>query len=152
VLFHEATQPVCSPKVGNYLICSFILTRQKALHCYCNATMQGNPISQHPARRMINLAILEVKKREWRRNQYRLSARRLLSTGRTPICQPPSCHLGVRFGSRVDGALARAFFDVGADWSGAVTCPACRCGGTAAGPNALRGSGPNRKRALLEVR
>jgi len=23
----------------------------------------------------------------------------------------------------------KSFFDVGADWSGAVTCPACWCGG-----------------------
>ena len=29
-------------------------------------------------------------------------------------------------------------------WSGAVMCPACLCGGEAAGHNALRGSGPNR--------
>jgi hypothetical protein len=27
-------------------------------------------------------------------------------------------------------------------WSGAVMCPACLCGSEAAGPNALRGSGP----------
>jgi hypothetical protein len=33
-------------------------------------------------------------------------------------------------------------------WSGAVTCPAFDAAGVAAGPNALRGSGPNRKRAL----
>jgi hypothetical protein len=33
-------------------------------------------------------------------------------------------------------------------WSGAVMCPACLCGGEAAGHNALRGSGPHRKRAL----
>jgi hypothetical protein len=30
--------------------------------------------------------------------------------------------------------------------SGAVMCPACLCGGEAANHNALRGSGPNRKR------
>ena len=31
----------------------------------------------------------------------------------------------VAFGSRVDGALARAFFTYVQHWSGAVTCPAC---------------------------
>src|SRR5262249_17048150 len=34
------------------------------------------------------------------------------------------------------------------DWSGAVMCPACLCGGEAAGHNALRGSGPNQKLAF----
>ena len=39
--------------------------------------------------------------------------------------------------------------DVLQHWSGAVTCPACLCGtDMAAGPNALRGSGPKQKRAL----
>jgi hypothetical protein len=38
--------------------------------------------------------------------------------------------------------------DVLQHWSGAVTCPACYCAGVAAGPNALRGSGPKQKRAL----
>src|SRR5215467_9079828 len=33
-------------------------------------------------------------------------------------------------------------------WSGAVMCPACLCGGEAAGHNALRGSGPNQKLAF----
>jgi len=41
------------------------------------------------------------------------------------------------------------FLTVLQHWSGVVTCPACRCGSVAAGPNALRGSDPNRKRALL---
>jgi hypothetical protein len=31
----------------------------------------------------------------------------------------------VSFGSRVDGAMARAFFTLLQHWSGAVTCPAC---------------------------
>jgi hypothetical protein len=31
----------------------------------------------------------------------------------------------VRFGSRVDGAMARAFLTLLQHWSGAVTCPAC---------------------------
>jgi hypothetical protein len=31
----------------------------------------------------------------------------------------------VRFGSRVDGALARGFLTFLQHWSGAVTCPAC---------------------------
>ena len=50
-------------------------------------------------------------------------------------------HVG--FGSRVDGAMARTFLTLLQHWSGAVTCPvdAARL---AAGPNALRGSGPNR--------
>jgi hypothetical protein len=38
--------------------------------------------------------------------------------------------------------------DVLQHWSGAVTCPACWCGKVAAGPNALRGSGPKQNRAL----
>jgi hypothetical protein len=36
-------------------------------------------------------------------------------------------------------------------WSGAVMCPACLCGGEAAGHNALRGSGPNRKHAFKDA-
>src|SRR6516165_1974612 len=36
-------------------------------------------------------------------------------------------------------------------WSGAVMCPACLCGGEAAGPNALRGSGPNQKHAFKDA-
>ena len=36
-------------------------------------------------------------------------------------------------------------------WSGAVMCPACLCGGEAAGHNALRGSGPNQKHAFERV-
>src|SRR5262245_27394536 len=48
----------------------------------------------------------------------------------------------VRFGSRVDGALARAFFTFAA-LVGAAMCSACSCGARkAAGHNALRGSGP----------
>src|SRR5262249_30902653 len=48
----------------------------------------------------------------------------------------------VRFGSRVDGALARAFFTFAA-LVGAAMCSACSCGTRkAAGHNALRGSGP----------
>src|SRR5579859_8184860 len=38
--------------------------------------------------------------------------------------------------------------DVLQHWSGAVTCPAFGAAGVAAGPNALRGAGPNRKPAL----
>jgi hypothetical protein len=40
------------------------------------------------------------------------------------------------------------FLTVLQHWSGAVTCPAFDAASVAAGPNALRGSGPNRKRAL----
>jgi len=36
-------------------------------------------------------------------------------------------------------------------WSGAVMCPACLCGGEAAGHNALRGSGPNQKHAFKDA-
>src|SRR6516165_4385510 len=36
-------------------------------------------------------------------------------------------------------------------WSGAVMCPACLCGREAAGHNALRGSGPNRKHAFKDA-
>src|SRR5438067_8161134 len=36
-------------------------------------------------------------------------------------------------------------------WSGAVMCPACLCGGEAAGHNAMRGSGPNRKHAFKDA-
>jgi len=44
------------------------------------------------------------------------------------------------------------FFDVLQHWSGAVTCPACLMRqGVAAGPNALRGSGPKQKRALKKM-
>ena len=40
----------------------------------------------------------------------------------------------VRFGSRVDGAIARAFLTLLQHWSGAVTCPACLCGGSGRWP------------------
>src|SRR6516225_1270947 len=36
-------------------------------------------------------------------------------------------------------------------WSGAVMCPACLCGREAAGHNALRGSGPNRKHPFKDA-
>ena len=36
-------------------------------------------------------------------------------------------------------------------WSGAVMCAACLCGGEAAGHNAMRGSGPNRKHAFKDA-
>ena len=36
-------------------------------------------------------------------------------------------------------------------WSGAVMCPACLCDGEAAGHNAMRGSGPNRKHAFKDA-
>jgi hypothetical protein len=42
------------------------------------------------------------------------------------------------------GALGKNFLTFVQHWSGAVMCPACLCGGEAAGHNALRGSGPNR--------
>jgi hypothetical protein len=44
--------------------------------------------------------------------------------------------------------LGKNFLTLLQHWSGAVMCPACLCGGEAAGHDALRGSGPNRKRAL----
>jgi hypothetical protein len=41
----------------------------------------------------------------------------------------PSCigyfAADVGYGSRVDGAMARAFLTLVQHWSGAVTCPAC---------------------------
>jgi hypothetical protein len=40
--------------------------------------------------------------------------------------------------------LGKNFLTFVQHWSGAVMCPACLCGGEAAGHNALRGSGPNR--------
>src|SRR5205823_14095440 len=36
-------------------------------------------------------------------------------------------------------------------WSGAVICRACLCGGEAAGHNAMRGSGRNRKHAFKDA-
>src|SRR5215467_9529255 len=36
-------------------------------------------------------------------------------------------------------------------WSGAVICPACLCGGEAAGHNAQRGSGPNQKHTFKDA-
>ena len=45
--------------------------------------------------------------------------------------------LGIVIGAGFVAAIINAFI-------GAVMCPACLCGGEAAGHNALRGSGPNR--------
>src|SRR6516165_10061712 len=44
--------------------------------------------------------------------------------------------------------LGENFLTLLQHWSGAVMCPACLYGGEAAGHNALRGSGPNRKPAF----
>jgi hypothetical protein len=49
---------------------------------------------------------------------------------------------------KFDRRLGKNFLTLLQHWSGAVMCPGCLCGGEAAGHNALRGSGPNRKRAL----
>jgi hypothetical protein len=38
--------------------------------------------------------------------------------------------------------LGKNFLTFVQHWSGVVMCPACLCGGEAAGHNALRGSGP----------
>jgi hypothetical protein len=44
----------------------------------------------------------------------------------------------------VDGpGLARVVLRLIASWSGAAMCPACLCDTAIAGPNAIRGSGPN---------
>src|SRR5262249_7661509 len=55
-----------------------------------------------------------------------------------------ACPLWVMCGRR----LGKNFLTLLQHWSGAVMCPACLCGGQAAGPNAMRGSGPNQKHAL----
>jgi len=47
--------------------------------------------------------------------------------------------------------LGKNFLTLLQHWSGAVMCPACLCGGEAAGHNALRGSGPNRKHAFKDA-
>jgi hypothetical protein len=67
--------------------------------------------------------------------------------------QPPDLHLrrvarGVRFGSRVDGALARAFLTLVQIGRVRSRVRPVDAAGMAAGPNALRGSGPNRKHAF----
>src|SRR5262249_48155188 len=59
----------------------------------------------------------------------------------TPARQSP---LWVMCGRR----LGKNFLTLLQHWSGAVMCPTCLCGGQAAGPNAMRGSGPNQKHAL----
>ncbi len=41
--------------------------------------------------------------------------------------------------------------DILQHWSGAVMCPACLCSCEAAGPNAVRGSGPNQKHAFKDA-
>jgi len=60
----------------------------------------------------------------------------------------PQCTDNVRVGSRVDGALARTFWrfcSIGRVRSRVRPVDAARM---AAGPNALRGSGPNPSRAF----
>ena len=57
------------------------------------------------------------------------------------------CPLWVTCGRR----LGKNFLTSLQHWSGAVMCPACLCGREAAGHNALRGSGPNRKHAFKDA-
>jgi len=57
---------------------------------------------------------------------------------------PAQCPLWVMCGRR----LGKNFLTLLQRWSGAVMCPAWLCGTMAAGPNALRGSDPNRFHAL----
>src|SRR5215475_3235531 len=65
-------------------------------------------------------------------------------TRRQTLSDDNECPLWVMCGRR----LGKNFLTLLQHWSGAVMCPACLCGGQAAGPNAMRGSGPNQKHAL----
>jgi hypothetical protein len=58
------------------------------------------------------------------------------------------CPLWVTCGRR---RLGKNFLTFLQHWSGAVMCAACLCGDVAAGHNALRGSGPNRKHAFRDA-
>src|SRR5262249_46152294 len=81
-----------------------------------------------------------------------MKSRRLMlaprtSNGTRKLCCPGrgrECPLWVMCGRR----LGKNFLTSVQHWSGAVMCPACLCGGEAAGHNALRGSGPNQNHAL----
>ena len=55
--------------------------------------------------------------------------RRLYAASARVRKEPRHIDGNVAYGSRVDGALARAFLTLLQHWSGAVTCPACLCGG-----------------------
>ena len=44
--------------------------------------------------------------------------------------------------------IGKGFHSGDASWSGAAMCPACLCDTAIAGPNAIRGSGPNYKHEL----
>src|SRR5262249_2666656 len=63
----------------------------------------------------------------------------------------PSVSLAVRLGHVWTAPPWQELSDLLQHWSGAVMCPACLCGGEAAGHNALRGSGPNQKHAFKDA-
>src|SRR5947208_6054483 len=69
-----------------------------------------------------------------------------------PRCSPrPTFRPAGRAGSIPLAPPWQEFSELLQHWSGAVMCPACLCGGEAAGHNAMRGSGPNRKHAFKDA-
>src|SRR5262249_43267008 len=68
---------------------------------------------------------------------------------RSPLsCEEPHFTMAEPLWVMCGRRLGKNFLTLLQHWSGAVMCPACSCGGQAAGPNAMRGSGPNQKHAL----
>ena len=68
--------------------------------------------------------------------------------GRPPPYRKGSGRLGHAVGHVWTAPPWQELSDLLQHWSGAVMCPACLCGGEAAGHNAMRGSGPNQKHAF----